>query len=343
MPVIERSRLLGCVFLEDILHRNALARRRPHVRYVEVFRAIIVVVEPADTHARADVFHLGSRGDVSKSSVAVVAIKIFPPEIIYHVKIGPAIAVEIGPAASKAVARVVLVETGLGSYIAKCAVAVVAHHEVRRPVVGVIIRRRILILVRALVIDVEAEVDIEPAVAVVIGHRCAGKRSLRRRSELKRIRLLAKLAAAFIQEQHRAVCPHDDQVLPSVVVDIDKKRARGVFDDADARCFRDVLKGSVASISIEPVRNAAGLAQIEVVKSVAIDVANRNAVVAVDIDAASAVEHRAPVVRSMHELRRIGRITPERRSRDVDIARASGAAPRLIQRPPVQHAERTRP
>src|SRR5208282_251027 len=105
---------------------------------------------------------------------------------------------------------------------------------------------------------------------------------------------------------------------------------------------RDVLKRAVTSIPIKPVRKAARLADIEVVISIVIDVANRNAVVPVDINAASAVEHRSPVVRSVQKLRRIGRTATERGGRNVDIAGRTGPALRFIQHLPVPHLELTR-
>src|SRR6266481_2252239 len=191
--VIQRARLLGCIFLEDILHRNAFARRGPHVCYVKVFRPVIVVVKPADAHPGADILDSGLRSDVSKSSVAVVAVKILSSKIIHHVKVGPAIAVEVVPPATKAITRVVPVETRLGGYIAKRSVPIVAHHKIGRPILRVIIRRRILVLIRALVIDVEAEIDIQPAVAVIICNRRPSEGPLRRLGELKCVRLLAKL------------------------------------------------------------------------------------------------------------------------------------------------------
>src|ERR1019366_8485125 len=117
--VIKRARLRGSVLFEDVLHRDALARRRPHVRHVKVFRAVIIVINPADAHPRADIFNSRLRSNVSKSSIAIVTVEILAPEIIHHVKIRPAIAVEVVPPTTKAVARVVLVETGLGSYVAK--------------------------------------------------------------------------------------------------------------------------------------------------------------------------------------------------------------------------------
>ncbi len=160
--VVESARDGGRIFLKHVLHGDALARRGPHVGDVDVFRAVVVVVEAADAHASADVFNSSLRGDVGEGAVTVVAVEILAAKIVDDVKIGPAIAVEVGPATAKTVAGIVLVKPGLSGHVTKRTVALVAHHEVRRTVVGVVVRRRILILVRSLVIDVEAEVDVEP-------------------------------------------------------------------------------------------------------------------------------------------------------------------------------------
>src|SRR5260221_8278244 len=65
-------------------------------------------------------------------------------------------------------------------------------------------------------------------------------------------------------------------------------------------------------------------------------------IVPVDINAASAVEHRSPVVRSVQKLRRIGRIAPERRSSDIDVAGGTRAALCFIHRLPVLYSELSR-
>ena len=96
---------------------------------------------------------------------------------------------------------------------------------------------------------------------------------------------MRKFAVPFVQKQQRAIGPNDDQVLTAVVVEVGKQRAGSIFENAESRRFRDVLEGAVAAIAIETVRQAGGLADVEIVETVAVDVADRNAIVAVDIDA----------------------------------------------------------
>ena len=220
MFLIERPNFFGRVFLEDFLHRDALAGRGPHVADVEILRAVVVVVEPGNAHSRANVFDRRLRGNIGERSVAMVAVEILPAKIVDHVEIGPAIAVVIAPPAAKAVTRVVLVQARLCGDIAERAVALVAHQKVRRPVFGIVIGRRIFVLPGALVVGVQAEVNVEPSVAIVVRRGRAGEGSLGRIREPERVGLLAKLAAAFIQEQQRAIGAHHDDVLAAVVVEI---------------------------------------------------------------------------------------------------------------------------
>ena len=137
--------------------------------------------------------------------------------------------IEVAPAATKAVAGIVLVEAGLRRNIAKGSVAIVAQHEIGRTIFGGVIRRGIFILIGALIIDVKAEINIQPAIAIVVGGRRASESSLRRVGELKRVGLEAKLAAALVQEQQRTGGAHHDQILAAVVVEIGENRAGGVF------------------------------------------------------------------------------------------------------------------
>ena len=198
--LIEGSHFLGRAFFEDFLHRDAFAGRGPHIADVEILRAVVVVVEPGNAHPRADVFDRRLRSNVREGSVAIVAVEILSAKIIDHVEIGPAVAIVVAPSAAEAVARVVLVQAGLCGDVAERAVALVAHQKVGRAVLRIVIRRGIFVLPGALIVGVEAEVDVEPAVAVIVGSGRAGEGSLRRIRELERVGPLAKLASAFVQE-----------------------------------------------------------------------------------------------------------------------------------------------
>src|SRR5262249_21060274 len=121
-------------------------------------------------------------------------------EIVHHIEVGPPVAVEITPAATEAVTCIVLIEPGFRGYIVKGPVALVAHHEVGRAVLGVIVRRRILVLIGALILDIEAKVNVEPPIAIIVGNRCPGESTLRRACKTKRIWLLTKLPTTLVEK-----------------------------------------------------------------------------------------------------------------------------------------------
>ena len=130
----------------------------------------------------------------------MIVIKILPTEIVHHIKIGPAIAIVIIPRAAKTIARVVFVETGFLCDVAESSVAVVTHHEIRWTIFGGVVRNRIFVLIGALVIGVEAKINVEPAIAVIVGNGSAGKSSLRQFREVECVGLAPKFAAALVQE-----------------------------------------------------------------------------------------------------------------------------------------------
>ena len=134
---------------------------------------------------------------------------------------------------------------------------------------------------------------------------------------MESVQLLPETPAALIHEEQRAGSADDNQILAAVIVDISEERASGVVQEAEARIFREVLKGAVAAIAIEAIGQTGGLADVQIVKTVAVDVANGNAVVAVNIDAASAVERGTPVVAAIPQLLRERGSAGERLRRNV--------------------------
>ena len=186
--------------MKDFLGRDSKARRRPHVPDAKILGPVIVVIKPAHTHPCADIIHFRLSRDVGERPIAIVAVEVLAAEIIYHIKVGPTVLVVIAPSTAKTVSCVVSTQTRRRSNVAKTAVPVVTHHEIRGTVFGVIIGRGILVLVSALIIKIEAEVNVQPAVAVVVGYGRTREGSLRCFRELKSIRLLAELAFAFIEK-----------------------------------------------------------------------------------------------------------------------------------------------
>src|SRR4030095_2407697 len=119
------------------------------------------------------------------------------------------------------------------------------------------------------IISIQTEVDVEPSVAIVIGHCCVCKGSSRRFCEGKCIGLPRKLAIALVQKKQWTGVAHHQQVLQPVILKISKDRTRSRIQNADAGAIGRVLERSIATIAIEPVRQSRRLTYIDVVVSVA--------------------------------------------------------------------------
>src|SRR5207244_114907 len=94
------------------------------------------------------------------------------------------------------------------------------------------------------------------------------------------------------------------------------------IDDPDFGCLRDVFERSVSSIAIKTIRQTGRLAQINIIETVIVDVAYRNTIVTVDINAASAIQKRSPVVSTAKQLGRVGGIATECVRSDVNENRS---------------------
>ena len=79
------------------------------------------------------------------------------------------------------------------------------------------------------IIKIKTKINIQPAVAIIVGNRCARERPLRRVGKPKRVELLFELAVALVQKQQRAALANDNQVLAAIIVNIRKKRASRIF------------------------------------------------------------------------------------------------------------------
>src|ERR1019366_919089 len=84
----------------------------------------------------------------------------------------------------------------------RIAVQTVAHEKVRRPVARIVIRRGITVLRFALEVHVSAEIEIQTAVAIVVGGRYAGEGALRRRLKAEGPWNRCEPPFAVIKEEH---------------------------------------------------------------------------------------------------------------------------------------------
>src|SRR5258708_6713967 len=123
----------------------------------------------------------------------------------------------------------------------------------------------------------------------------------------------------------------------AVVVDVGEEGASGIFHEAKAGAFSNVHERAVAAVTVEAVGESGGLADIEVIETVTVDVAYGDAVVAVDVDATSNVEDGAPVVDAALELGGVGGIAAECCGGDVGVGWVDAAASCFFQRLPPEY------
>src|ERR1700733_6490740 len=115
----------------------------------------------------------------------MVAVQIAAPKIVGYVKIGTTVRGRVSPGTSETVAVVLGIQACRLGFVDKRRVSFVVHEEVGWTIAGVEIGRRVVILVQTKVVAIEAEVDIETSVAIVVGQGRMRERSLGRRFELE--------------------------------------------------------------------------------------------------------------------------------------------------------------
>ena len=97
-------------------------------------------------------------------------------------------------------------------------------------------------------------------------------------------------------------------------------------------CLRDVAEAPVAVVLVEPVRQAARLADVDLVEAVAVDIRGGDSVLAVDVDSGGRVEARAPVRERRAPVVAERRVAAERVARDVAKPGSRSKGQRLLDR-----------
>src|SRR5579862_5518598 len=179
--------------------------------------AVAIVVQPARAHAGADILDACFLGDGSKCPIAIVPVQIVASKIVGDVQVWTAGAVDVPPSASEAVSIVLGIQSRRNRTIHKCAIAFVVKQEVWRPVACIEIRRRVMILIEAEIVAVEAEVDVEPSVTVVVRDGSVRERALRSVRKPKGIALELKFPVSLIEKKQRPRCANHKKILAAAV------------------------------------------------------------------------------------------------------------------------------
>ena len=187
---------------------------------------------------------------------------------------------------------------GLLRDLDKAAPPVVAEEDARRTVARVVVRRGCprFLLAGAEKVRIDAEIQIEKAVAVVVGHRDGGQDALQRLTEAKRVRDVREAAFAIIDEEQRLRPGGEHEVLVAVVLDVDEQRLRRVVEHAESRTLRHILERRITHGPEETIGKAGGLSDVEIFQPVAIGISNRYAMMAVRIACQHRIERGHPRV-----------------------------------------------
>ena len=101
--------------------------------------------------------------------------------------------------------------------------------------------------------------------------------------KLEGIGLEGKFSVPLVAEKQRSGSANHQQILQTPVFKIREQSAGRGIEHADAGLFGHILKGSISAIAIEPVGKSGGLANIEIVETILVEVAHCHAVVSVDV------------------------------------------------------------
>ena len=276
--------------------------------------------------------HTGLCRDILERHLAVpppeVAIQVLGSEVVRHEQIGPAVVVVVRPGCGEMVAVVSGLEPGLLRDLDKAAPPVVAEEDARRTVARVVVRRGCprFLLAGAEKVRIDAEIKIEKAVAVVVGHRDGGQDALQRLTEAKGVRDVREAAFAIIDEEQRLRPGGEHEVLVAVVLDVDEQRLRRVVEHAESRTLRHVLERRITPGPEETIGKAGRLSDVEIFQPVAIGISNRYAMMAVRIACQHRIERGHPRVEIGTELPAERIVAAKDRGGHFREDRAAGAA-----------------
>ena len=163
-----------------------------------------------------------------------------------------------------------------------------------------------MVLIQAEIIVVEAEINVEAPVAVIIGCGSMRERPLRSIHKVEGIAFLLKLSISLIHEQHRPGGADYQKVLEPFILKICKERRSCPVQHPDSGGLRDILKSSITAIPVQPVGKSRGLADIEIIQTVVVEVSRSQSGISVNVHCGRAVQNRAPVVHPMEHLIFVG-------------------------------------
>src|SRR5277367_4589218 len=230
MSLVERADILRGFFMKARLLRDSLACGRPHIGDIDVLLTVVIEIGPACAHSGSRTVDAGFGRDSRECAVAIVPVQVTAPEIVSHAEIGQVVARVVAPGAGETIAVVLCIQSCRFGSVYKRGVAFVMQEEICRAIPGIEIGHWIVILVEAKIVGIEAEVDIETSVAIVVGYSRMRERSLGRTVKPESIALGREGAVALIQKEQGAASANDKKILAPLVLEIGKQGAGGIVE-----------------------------------------------------------------------------------------------------------------
>src|SRR5258708_1749892 len=110
------------------------------------------------------------------------------------------------------------------------------------------------------IVAVQAKINVEPPIIVVVGDGGVREGALRRARELEGIAFEGELSAAVIEKEQRTGAANDKKILHAFVFKIGEERAGRGVEHADTGFFCNILECAVTAIVVEAIREPSRLA-----------------------------------------------------------------------------------
>jgi len=158
---------------------------------------------------------------------------------------------------------------------------------------------------------------------------------------VERIAFLLELSISLIHEQHRPGGADYQKVLEPSILEICEKRTSCPVQHPNSGCFRDILKSAIAAIPVQPVGKTRGLADIEIIQTVVVEVSRSQSGISVNVHSGRSVQNRAPVVHTMEHLIFVGISLAESLLRYIEKNGLSRATESFLSRRPTEDSPAT--
>src|SRR2546430_11508575 len=183
-------------------------------------------------------------------SSAIIAAKTVPAKVVGQIEVRKTVIVVVAPGARKAVPVVIHVQSSRLGPIHKRRISFVVKQKVWRAISCVKIRSGIVILIEAHIITVQAKIDVQPTVAIVVSDRRVCESSLGRPHKLKGVAFECVPSVPLVHEKQRPAATDDEKVLKPLVLEIREKSASRAIQHSHSGFFSHILKRPIAAVAI---------------------------------------------------------------------------------------------